>query len=71
MEQAFKYIIDNKGIDTEESYPYETAVGTCRYSVANRGATISGYAEVSAGSESSLQAGIILSISAILNISCI
>jgi len=54
MDNAFQYIIANNGIDTEASYPYETAQGTCRYKVANKGATISGYRDVASGSESAL-----------------
>lgn len=55
MVAAFKYIINNKGIDTEASYPYKAARGTCHYSVANKGASISNYATVPSGSESALQ----------------
>lgn len=56
MDSAFKYIINNKGIDTEASYPYTGKDGSCHYSAANKGATISGYSDVTpSGSESSLQ----------------
>jgi len=55
MDNAFKYIINNKGIDTEASYKY-TATGPnqCRYNAANRGATLSNYHDIPQGSESSL-----------------
>jgi cathepsin L len=56
MDQAFQYIIQNKGIDTEKSYPY-TATGPnqCRFSASNVGATIGSYTDVSTGSEIALQ----------------
>jgi len=56
MDYAFQYIIDNQGIDTEESYPYEeTTSYDCRYKANNKGATISNFQDVTSGSESSLQ----------------
>lgn len=47
MTQAFRYIEANKGIDTEESYPYEAKNGKCRFKQENVGATDSGYKDVS------------------------
>lgn len=47
MDKAFQYIIDNKGIDTEASYPYLAQTEkTCRYNSANIGATMSSFVDV-------------------------
>jgi len=54
MTQAFTYIIDNKGIDTEKSYPYTAQDGNCHYSTANIGSTLVSYVNVQTGSEADL-----------------
>jgi len=54
MTQAFDYIISNKGIDTEASYPYTAQDGTCAFNRANVGATLSSYSNVAQGSEAGL-----------------
>jgi len=57
MTDAMDYIIANKGIDTESSYPYTAEEGTsCGYKSANSGATLKSYKNVATGSESDLQA---------------
>ena len=40
MNSAFQYIKDNRGIDTEKSYPYEADIGRCRFRRAHVGATL-------------------------------
>jgi len=54
MDDAFQYIIANGGVDTEASYPYTAEDGTCHYSKANNGATLSAYTDVTSGSETAL-----------------
>ncbi|MCS4558977.1 C1 family peptidase, partial [Shewanella sp. C32] len=58
MDYAFEYVKNNKGIDTEASYPYEAEDDTCRFKKANVGATITGYKDVQSGSESALQSAV-------------
>jgi len=60
MDDAFQYIIANKGIDTEKSYPYEAEDDKCRFKAANVGATISSYKDVESGSETGLQSAVAL-----------
>ncbi|XP_047495305.1 procathepsin L-like isoform X1 [Penaeus chinensis] len=55
MDQAFRYIKANKGIDTESSYPYEAQDGKCRFEASNVGATDTGFVDVEHGSESALK----------------
>ncbi|XP_047530882.1 cathepsin L-like [Vanessa atalanta] len=55
MGNAFRYIIDNGGIDTENSYPYEAVDDICRFDPASVGATITGYVDLPSGDEETLQ----------------
>ncbi|XP_053365294.1 procathepsin L-like [Clarias gariepinus] len=55
MDQAFEYIKDNKGIDTEESYPYEAMDGQCRFKPDTVGATCTGYVDINSEDEDALQ----------------
>jgi cathepsin L len=54
MTQAMQYIIDNKGVDTEASYPYTAEDGTCTFNSANVGATLGSYVNVNSGDEADL-----------------
>ncbi|XP_018024660.1 procathepsin L [Hyalella azteca] len=55
MDDAFVYIKNNGGIDTEESYPYEGQKGECRYRPEYRAATDAGFEDLPDGDEAALQ----------------
>ncbi|XP_062613286.1 procathepsin L-like [Saccostrea cucullata] len=55
MDNAFRYIEMNKGIDTEESYPYTAKDGFCKFKASKVGATDTGYVDIPHQSESKLQ----------------
>ncbi|KAI3388621.1 hypothetical protein SNEBB_010255 [Seison nebaliae] len=54
MKNAFDYIQNNDGIDTEASYPFKQFETICKYKKENRGATLDGYFEIKSGDEDSL-----------------
>jgi cathepsin L len=54
MDYAFKYVKDNGGIDTEDTYPYEGEDDKCRYNPKNSGAIDTGFVDVPAGNEEAL-----------------
>lgn len=58
MDQAFQYIKDNGGIDTEKAYPYEGVDDTCKYDAKNSGATDRGFVDVPQGNEKKLKAAL-------------
>merc|ERR1711899_430030 len=58
MDFAFKYIKENGGIDTEESYPYEGMDDTCRYHREDRGATDIGFVDIKQGDEDELKSAL-------------
>lgn len=55
MTNAFRYVIDNNGIDSEKSYPYEGQNKNCRYKTSGRAATCVSYKTVPTGNETYLE----------------
>lgn len=58
MDNAFQYIKDNGGIDTEITYPYEGLDESCRFSKKNVGATDKGFVDIPSGDEDALMKAI-------------
>jgi len=58
MDDAFQYIIAVGGLETENRYPYTAADGTCHSNKAYFRADISGYHDVTSGSEAALQVAV-------------
>lgn len=50
-----QYVIDNKGIDTEVSYPYMAVDEQCKFKRNDVGATIQGYSDLPSGNEQALK----------------
>ncbi|XP_037578751.1 procathepsin L [Dermacentor silvarum] len=55
MDNAFKYIKANKGIDTEMIYPYNGTDGVCHFVKSGVGATDSGFVDIPEGKEDKLK----------------
>ncbi|XP_040267901.1 cathepsin S-like [Bufo bufo] len=55
MTQAFQYVIDNNGIDSDASYPYHATDGQCHYNPSTRAASCVKYTMVEPGTEENLQ----------------
>ncbi|NWI90170.1 CATS protein, partial [Pitta sordida] len=54
MTEAFQYIIDNRGIESDLSYPYTAQNGTCHYNSSASAASCSRYVELPGGDEAAL-----------------
>uniref|UniRef100_A0A8C5WIC9 Cathepsin S n=1 Tax=Leptobrachium leishanense TaxID=445787 RepID=A0A8C5WIC9_9ANUR len=55
MTQAFQYIIDNAGIDSDSFYPYTAQNQNCHYDPAGKASTCAKYTEVNPGTEDTLK----------------
>lgn len=58
IENAFQYIKDNGGIDTEKTYPYKATENGCKFKKRVSGAIVNGYVDIPEGNESKLMAAI-------------
>lgn len=58
MDNAFRYVKDNGGIDTEQTYPYKAEDEKCHYNPSNKGATDKGFVDIESGNEEQLKAAV-------------
>jgi len=58
MDNAFRYVKENRGLDTEKSYPYEAENDKCRYNPRNSGASDVGFVDIPEGDEKKLKAAV-------------
>jgi len=56
MDNAFRYIIANNGIELEANYPYQAVQGACRFNSQYTGASMKAYSDVQSGNEGALAA---------------
>jgi cathepsin L len=55
MDNAFEYIKENGGLDTEDAYPYHAHQEKCHFNKKTVGATLSGYIDIKSGDEDALK----------------
>ncbi|XP_035248384.1 cathepsin K [Anguilla anguilla] len=58
MTNAFNYVKDNQGIDSEDSYPYVGEDGQCAYNKSGKAAECRGYKVIPEGNEHALQVAV-------------